>query len=418
MREKTELLKKIILKVVIPVVIIIVGLGIMKMLFAKRPVPHKEVREHPGVLVQVLAAEKRDHRMSVDGTGTVEAGQEVSVLPQVSGHVVHAAFNLKTGGFFKKDRILFSIDDTDYRLALESAAAARAKAEYELAKIESQALIARSEWERMNSDGSAPANPLVLYEPQLKNAKASLASASAAVKRARLDLARTKVRAPFNCRVRSEDIAPGQYVKAGTSVAVLAGTDTSEVAVPMALDDMKWIDIPGPGEKGKGSQAFVRMMIGGESHEWEGRVTRSSGEVDPRTRMMQVIVEIKDPYGLEKRVRPGSGKTKGRPALASGMFVNVTITGRTLKDAFVIPRTAFRDGSTVWVMDSEDRLHIKKVDPARIERTEVIISGGLDQGDRIILTNISGAAEGMKLRTMERLPTNDARRTTKRGEVY
>lgn len=401
MSQKTELLRKIILKAVIPVIIIIVGLGVMKMLFAKRPAPHKEVREHPGVLVQVLAAEKKDHEISVDGTGTVKAGQEVSVLPQVSGHVVHAAFNLKVGGFFRKGRILFRIDETDYRLALESAAAARAKAEYELAKIESQAFIARSEWERMNGDGTAPANPLVLYEPQLKNARASLASASAAVKRARLDLARTKVRAPFNCRVRSEDIDLGQYVKAGSSVAVLAGTDTSEVAVPLTLDDMKWLDIPGPGDTGKGSPAVVHMMIGGESYEWEDRVTRSSGEVDPRTRMMQLIVEIKDPYGLEKSVRSDSGKTKGRPALAAGMFVNVRIKGRTLKDVFIIPRTAFRDGSTVWVMDSENKLQIKKVATLRTERTEVIISGGLDNGDRIILTNISGAAEGMKLRVME-----------------
>jgi multidrug resistance efflux pump len=101
------------------------------------------------------------------------------------------------GGFFRQGERLFSIEDTDYRLALERAEATRAKAEYELATIESQAEVARVEWERLYEDSGEEPNPLVLYEPQLKNARAALASAGSSVRQAEIDLERTRVRASF-----------------------------------------------------------------------------------------------------------------------------------------------------------------------------------------------------------------------------
>ncbi|NIO19864.1 MAG: efflux RND transporter periplasmic adaptor subunit [Candidatus Aenigmarchaeota archaeon] len=299
------------------------------------------------------------------------------------------------GGFFQKNEILFEIEDSDYRLALEKAKAVKAKAEYDLATIESQARIARREWKKINNDSQTPPNPLVLYEPQLKNARAALISASAAIEQAELDLERTKIKAPFNCRVRSEDIDLGQYVRTGDRVAELAGTDTAEIHVPLSADDLRWLHIPLYGKTHNGSPAYISVHIGGKQYTWQGRVVRSTGEVDPKSRMMQLVVEIKDPYGIIEQKDPA------HPVLASGTFVIVQIRGKTLKDVFVIPRIAFRDNSTVWLMNKENKLRIKNVIPVRIEKEKVIIGKSLDDGDMIVLTNISGAADGMKLRAME-----------------
>lgn len=383
------------LKIAVPLLIIIFGIVIMVTLVSRRPAPNREIRNDPGVLVQVFRAEKKNTEITVKGTGTVEAAQEVSVIPQVSGLVVHISPHLHVGGFFRTNDTLFKIEDTDYKLALERAIAARAKAEYELATIESQARIARAEWERINKDKQSPPNPLVVYEPQLKNAQAALASAEADVKKAELDLERTKIRAAFNSRVRSENIDIGQYVRTGTSVAVLSGTDTAEIVVPLPLDDLRWLSIPRSGDKIKGSQASVGLNVGGKWYDWHGHVVRSTGEVDPKSRMMQIVVEIHDPYGLTEK------KDRARPALAVGTFVDVLIKGRTVKDVFTIPRTAFRDNSTVWVMDSTNKLKIRKVVPLRIEKQEVIIAEGIGEEDMIVVTNVSGAADGMKLRPMK-----------------
>lgn len=384
------------LKIGIPIIIILIGIMIMKVLISSRQAPHKEVnKKDPGILVEVLEAKKGNTNVIVKGTGTVESSQEVSIIPQVSGRIVLTAPDLVVGGFFEKDEILFLIEGTDYRLALERAISARAKAEYELAKIESQAQIARSEWERINKDNDTPPNPLVLYEPQLKSARAALSSASAQVEQARIDLERTKVKAPFNARVRSESIDNGQFVRSGSSVGVLAGTDTAEISVPLPLDQLRWLDIPRHGERQNGADASVHLNLGRKMYTWHGHVVRSTGEVNPKSRMMNLIVEVQDPYGLKEKKDPSY------PALAAGSFVDVHIIGRKLKDVFIIPRTALRDNSTVWVMDNGNKLHIKKVVPMKMERDKVIISEGLTDGEMIVLTNISGAADGMKLRPMK-----------------
>ncbi len=196
MIKDKKLIKKLI-KIVIPIIIIISGIVIMVVLVAIRPEPIKEVKADPGVLVKLFEVKKTSVPIVVKGTGTVTSAEEVSINPQVSGLVTRVSPEFAVGGFFLKDEILFEIEDTDYRLALDRANAARAKAEYDLATMESQALVARSEWERLNRDNQEQPNPLVLFEPQLKNSISALASAEALVKQAELDLERTGIKAPL-----------------------------------------------------------------------------------------------------------------------------------------------------------------------------------------------------------------------------
>jgi RND family efflux transporter MFP subunit len=384
--------KGTLLKIIIPIVIIAAGFGIMKFLIAHREEPKKEISRDAGLLVEVITATRMNHRIVVSGTGTVRPAREISVIPQVSGTVVFVSPNLKAGGFFKKGEILLKIDDRDYRLALERAVSAKAKAEVDLATVQSRADIARREWERISSGSRKAPSPLVTYEPQLKSARAALAAAEAAVQQARLDLERTTLTAPFNLRVRSENIDEGQYVRAGTSVALVAGTAKAEISVPMSIDDMRWLKIQGRENGEGGSSALVRLNAGGKVYEWEGRLVRSTGEVNPRTRMIDLVVEVSDPYGISAGRKPDS------PPLASGSFVTVDFMGDMLENVFVIPIGALRDGPALWIADESDRLMIRKVSPLRIEKDAVILTRGLKEGERIVLSNISGAADGMKLR--------------------
>lgn len=389
----SSLMKNEKFKKFLPLIILAVGILGMGVFALSRPAPKKQVTEDRGALVEVMTVNKQDRPVVVHGTGIIQARQEVSIIPQVSGKIAQISSHFVAGGFFRKGQLLFKVEDVDYQLAVERSRGTLAKAEYDLATVDSQARIARMEWERLKLKEGGEANPLALYEPQLKNAETNVASANAGLKQAQLDLARTKIYAPFNCRVRSEQVDLGQYIRAGTSIAVLAGTDTAEVVVPLPFEEMKWLNIPRPGMKQKGSPSTVHFKRGDDAYEWQGRIVRSLGEVDARGRMARVVVSITDPYGLKKRKNQ-----KERPPLEGGMFVNVSLQGTNLSGVYAIPRKALRDDDTIWIMDDQNLLRIHPVQVVRLEKDDALITNGIEDGTLVVLTAVSGAADGMKLR--------------------
>ena len=384
------------IKIGLPFLILVV-IGLITVIMIKsRKNPEKIAQVDRGALVEFMIAEKTNRQVTINSTGVVQPRQEVTISPQVTGNVTSISPQFIAGGFFKKGEMLFEVETIDYELALEQARAALAKREFELSSVESRARIARQEWKRLKKDQVAPPNSLVLYEPQLKDAKANLASARAALKQTELNLARTRVTAPFNCVVRSENVDKGQYVRAGNGVAVIAGTDTAEVVVPVDLDDLQWLAVPGPGRKGNSSSARINLNSGSRSYSWPGEIDRLLAEVDPQGRMARLVVSIKDPYLLENTA------PQDHPPLAIGSFIEVIFQGKEMPKIFALPRQAFRDNNTVWIMDENNLLRIRPVTAVRLERTEVFISEGIKAGDRVILTNLTGAADGMKLRAVNR----------------
>ncbi|PLX72331.1 MAG: efflux RND transporter periplasmic adaptor subunit [Desulfuromonas sp.] len=383
--------KEKLLKVGLPILILLVCILITVVMVKTRSVPQKRATAFAGPLIEVMAASAGERQITVLGTGTVQARQEADITPQVSGKVETLAAQMVEGGFFKKGEMLFAIEAVDYRLALERAKASLAQAELELMRNESQAEIARLEWDRIESDSTKQANPLTLYEPQLKAAKAQVASARSMVEQAELDLARTKVYAPFNCYVRSEQVDIGQYLRAGTAVAKVAGTDEVEIVVPIPLEEQVWLQIPGESTQGAGSTAQVHMQLGEKRFEWSGRISRSLGEVDPQNRMAKVVVAVSDPFG-------GSVDGEDRTGLKPGMFVGVTLHGDVLDGVIAIPRQSLRDNDTVWTVTDDDRLKIEKVEIIRRERQEILIASGIEPGARVVLTGLAAAVDGMLLR--------------------
>lgn len=383
-------------KVFIPIMIIIAGFIGMRLMVLSRGAPPKIVKKQLGALVDTMNVTETDYTVKVIGSGTVQARQETSITPEVSGKVTFMSKNFAPGGFFKKGELLFKIEAIDYVLATERAKAAVTKAEFGLATAEGKAHIARLEWEALKKEDEAEPNPLVVYEPQLNEARARVDSARAELKQANLNLERVSIYAPFDCRVRSETIDLGQYLRAGTSIAVVAGTAEAEIMVPLPMDEVYQLDIPRHNSRKKGSKAVVTVTIGGVKHEWKGEVVRSLGEVDPLGRMSRVVVSIKDPYNLKSKP---NDLPDDKPDLESGMYVDVTLHGKKLLGIVSIPRSALRDDSTVWLVGSDSKLQITPVTVARSEREKVYISDGLMPGDELILTSIPGAAVGMALRT-------------------
>jgi RND family efflux transporter MFP subunit len=205
-----------------------------------------------------------------------------------------------------------------------------------------------------------------------------------------LNLERTELKAPFDGRVSQENVDIGQYVSPGQALATLYSTEAVEIVLPLEDEDLFWFHVPGftPGNS-PGSPAKVRARIAGRDLAWSGKVVRTQGKLDERTRMIRVVVRVEKPYAK-------------KPPLAVGFFVTVDIEGRTLPNAAIIPRSALHQGDVVWVVDKDDkdsRLRFRQVDVSLVQGDEVILKAGLKQGERVVITPLKGVTDGMAVRT-------------------
>jgi RND family efflux transporter MFP subunit len=379
-------------RVLLPLLVIVIALVLTFVLVKSRKTPKPHETPYLGPLVEIGVLTKANRQILVSGTGSAQSRYEVSITPQVKGRVSELSPQMVAGGTFQKNELLFAIEDVDYQLAIAHAQANLAQAELELLRNENLAELARKEWHSLNSESALEPNPLVVYEPQLKSARALRDAAQANVKQAELNLQRTRVYAPFDCYVRSEQLEIGQFLNTGAPVATVAGIDQIEIVVPVSLDEIVWLQVPRKGTKQRGSLAKVELQSGGRTFHWQGEITRALGEIDPRNRMARVVVTVNDPFAEDTE------QANLLNDLLPGMFVNVQLLGEELPDVISVPRGALHDNDTIWVIDDENRLHIREVDILRRERNEVLIRSGLDANEKIVLTNLSGAAEGMLLR--------------------
>ncbi len=386
-------LGKILFRIVLPIAIIAAGFMVMKTLIMHRKAPQK-VRPHvQGILVQTVTATPADCPIEVWGTGTVKPRKKVDIVPEVSGKIISISPNFVQGGVFSKGDELFRIEPIDYEVMLEKAKASLAAARLSLEIEKTRGDIARKEWNNIKASDDDSEPPLTLRKPQLKQAEAALAAAEAEVRLARMNLERTRVRAPFNCVVTDENIDVGQYLKQGTKVGTLTGTDMAEIVVPVSIDDLEFIKIPGVGGVKDGARAEVSVQARDRTYRWQGKVVRLLGDVDPKSRMFRVVVDVPKPFKCRK------AGTECNVRLAEWLFVDVNFHCGTLHNVYALKRDLIRNNETVWVMDKNSRLEIKKVNVIRYQRDTAIVDRGIEPGDRIVTTSITGAADGMLLRT-------------------
>ena len=328
----------------------------------------------------------------MESQGTVSPRTESVLVPEVSGRITSVSRSFANGGFFEQDDILLSVDPHDYREAVVRAEAVVAQSRLRLAETQAEAEIALKEWEDL---GRGQATPLTLRRPQLAEATAAQAAAQAALQRAERNLARTEIRAPYAGRVRHKQVDVGQYVTPGTPLATIYAVDFAEIRLPLPADELAYVDLPLDyrGESGDltGPRVTLTAAFAGRTHEWEGHIVRTEGEIDPRSRMVHAVVQVRDPYAR--------GEDPDRPPLAAGLFVDAAIRGRVVKSVAVVPRSALRADGRLLVVDDENRLHLREVEILRRTHDEVIVASGLRQGERVCLTPLVAVTDGMKVRT-------------------
>ncbi|MCF7973337.1 MAG: efflux RND transporter periplasmic adaptor subunit [Phycisphaerae bacterium] len=381
----------LIIKLLLPVVIIAAAAGFFGFQMKTRPVAERKTPPRQAKQVHVTVARRTDVRAVLDYIqGPVMPAQEVTLSPQVSGLIVTMSPALIPGGIVTQGHMLLGIDPSDYELALKQRRSDVARARLNLELERGNQAIARQEFEMLKEEVSEQDQALVLREPHLADAQAALEAAQAAVSRAELDLSRCLVMAPFNAVIREKKIDLGTRVSPGSTLVSLAGTDEYWIEAEVPVSKLQWIDVPS-GMSQTGSRVTIYdPATWGPGLSREGQVIRLLSDIDPGGLMARVLVSVQDPLALLP-------ENQGKPVLLLGALVDLEIKGDILESVIPLQREWLHDENRVWVMAEDNTLKTQEVTISFPGYQQVCVVAGLEDGQRVVITDIAAPVEGMPL---------------------
>ena len=372
------------------------------------------------------------------GYGKVQPGQVWEAVAEVGGTIVEINPDLKKGSLLAKGAILLRIDPSSYDLAQSRGEAGVKELQAQFRELEqkeknirrslkvekSSLELSKKELDRRLKlakakiiSGSAIdqeekrflaqqakvqdlQNTFDRIPAQKQALSARISSARSRVKDTRLDLGKTTIRAPFNCRISEVNVELSQYAQPGKVLAEVYDIGSSEILAQVPLSVIKPLIEPGKGQpvatevdteilrKALGLSAVVRLKVGGETIEWEGRFSRPSETLDPQTGTVGMYVVVDDTY---KQARFGV-----KPPLIKNMYCEVELKGRPMPKSVVIPRSAMHQ-RIVYIVGPQNRLERRSVTVDYSQGDLISLKTGITPGERVIVTDIIPAIEGMLL---------------------
>ena len=389
------------MRILTPITILAVLGGLAYLILYNPPQAERDqAPAGPQLTVDVLELERRPYRVTLQSYGTVQPRTRSMLVAQVFGEITSINDSLRTGGFFEKGDVLLNIDQRDYRANVKIAEGSLLDARQTLIQEQARVAQALEDWQRLGNQGDAPA--LVLRQPQLAAAEARVASAQSTLDKARLELERTRVMAPYAGRVMNKLVDQGQVVNKNSALAEIYAVDYVEVRLPLRNRDLAFIDLPenyrfDMAGAPPAPRVTVRSELGGGSS-WHGRVVRTEGAIDERARQLHVVAQIDDPFGIQAR---------DRAPLKIGQYVTAEVEGTLLQDALLIPTGAIYQGGYVYTVE-DGTLQRRDIEIAWQSQTEALIGSGLEPGELLVLTPLGQVTSGIRV-TVSKQPVRAAR---------
>lgn len=421
---------------------ILIGIAAVYFMAGERQAPERTPLQERAQAVRTITVEPVDLVPRVTGFGNVYPGTVWSAIAQVAGEVIAVEPRLKKGAILAAGTEIVRISPADYEIAISRAEANIRAAEATLAElavtetntadlleIEKRGLdlretelarkqdlfargtIAQSAVELEQRETLAQRkkfqdleNALRLLPTQRAVQREQIALYQAELEAAKLDLARTRIVLPFDARIAEVNVEAEQYAQAGSTLVTADSLDVAEVEAQIPISQFRaMIEASVPDGMPAGVtpeslsrilesiafQASVRLRVGDDIVEWPARFARVSDTLDPQTRTIGAIVAVDGAYA---QAQPGT-----RPPLTKGMFVEIELRIRARENSLVVPRSAFHDGK-LYMVNAESRLEIRPVAVGLIQGDLAVVEDGLAPGDRIVVSDLIPAVEGMLLK--------------------
>lgn len=371
-------------KILFPLLVLGASIAIGKMLIATAPEAKRKPPKPAVPLVEVAKMEAIDYTIALQSRGNIAPQTQGELVAEVAGRITHISPNFKAGGSFQLDEPLVTLDPTDHQHTVTIARAELAQANLTLEKSRAEATQAEANWQQMALQTQPTA--LTLHRPQLAQAEAARAAANAKLEQAKRDLQRTTITAPYAGRVLEQRVDLGQFITRGTPLATLYATDIAEVRLPITDRQSRFLTLP---ESGTSAEVHLRSPTGDRNNRWQGKLVRSEAAIDQRTQQLYVVAQIQNPYSIQP---------DGSAPLRIGQFITAEIEGQTLEQVFLVPRVAVRNGDQVLIIDQENRIRHRTLTTIWQQTDHLIASGGLQNGDRVVITSLPYAPDGMQVK--------------------
>lgn len=427
-RYKTLLRRLIISQILILCVLILCG-GIAAVMYEQKPAVQQKQIASNAVNVDVFVVQPVTFREQLGGFGTARADRDVPIAAQVTGEIVEIHPSLRVGTAVRGNDvtsrdgqpserrdadILLRIDPRNYQNLVDQIESRIKEAEAEIQQLKQQerntsrqlekaqqdVVTLREEYARVQSaverNAGSPSelsralldlrryedtiiqseNQLAVIPLQITAAQQRIETASADLERAKIDLNRTWVTAPFTGLLSEVSVERGQYVRAGEQLVRLTNRDRVEVPVSLPLGDyLQLADAVRDGQRPRVELARNET----DPADWTGSVVRTAPMADAASRTVELFVEVDN--------------TVHNTALLPGSFVHARIEGKRYTDTIVIPRAAIRDDA-VFVIDENSVAHRRVLQTGRRLQSMIIVESGLAEGDRIVMTNMEIVEDG------------------------
>ncbi|MDP0562321.1 MAG: efflux RND transporter periplasmic adaptor subunit [Candidatus Endonucleobacter sp. (ex Gigantidas childressi)] len=380
------------------------------------------IKEHP-IKVNSIIVPSLDVVPHANGFGRVSPGRTWESVAEVSGQVVWIADALRDGKVVSAGTELLRIEDANYRLFLAQKEAQLQASDVKKKTARDSLSIAKDNWTLLQTEykrqkplaakGTVSKTvldnserQLLAGQTQVESLQNSLDLISAEHKvliaqqdAAKLDLQRTIKIAPFDARITKVNIGIAQYANKGQLMFTADGLEVAEIEAQFSVGALQPLIRGVVTGKETNVHAGVTLLnsvviLHTTTHtiEWPARVDRISGNIDPLTQTIGVIVVVDHPYATAS---PGV-----RPPLLRDTFVEVELRSDPIKQKIVVPLSAIHDGR-VYVADNDSRLEMRKVSVEFAQQGYAVIAEGLKPNERIITSDLITATEGMLLAPQE-----------------
>jgi len=366
-------------RIVAPVLILMVSLLAMwGLLSLKKDPPRRPPEEHTKV-VETTVVQMQPVQTRIIAFGRVTSSQPVTLVSEVAGILETGDIPFKPGQSFSKGDLLVKIDDRQARLNLNSALSDLMTA---LASVLPEIKVDFPEEYQQWLDFFNSCNfdertgPL----PETDNSKVKLFLSRFhvhklyfSVMNLEIVLDKHHLRAPFDGSIVSTALRVGSSARNGSLLAKIIGLEQMEVIVSLDAKDVEWVD----------RTQRVQFSSTERSGSWFGKIIRIGSAIDNITQTIPMTVLMEN--------RPDA-------ELADGVFLEASVNGLSIADAQTVPPKAIYQDRYVYLI-VDGKLEYRAVDILRREPDRVIVRGGLENGETLVVEIMQGVAAGMPARS-------------------